>query len=377
MKTAGIVCEFNPFHYGHKYLIENVKKEFDAAICIMSGNFVQRGEAALYDKRKRCEAALFCGADLVFELPVRYVLSSAQGFALGSISLLDKTGIADSVCFGCECSDINELIKTAEILASEPSAVSEKIQKLIADGESYPRARATAFSGLVNSEIISEPNNILALEYISALNSIKSKMTPYPVKRFAVEHDSDIANGSYASASYLRAMVKDGKDISKYTPYDFSECTKYDTDKLTPLIKYKFMDMRENFFDGIPDAEIGLAERFLKAINEPSFSDMIEAVKTKRYTYARLRRIVLRAIMNIKGGYKEPEYLRILGMNDTGKKLLAEMRKKASLPIVNKTADFKSTMLDEDIFASGIAALCADKNIAVNRDYLESPVIVK
>ena len=376
MKTAGIVCEFNPFHYGHKYLIETVKKEFDAVVCIMSGSFVQRGEAALYDKWTRCEAALLNGADLVIELPVRFALSSAKGFSMGSISLLAQTGIVDSVCFGCECCDTDELIKTSEILSCEPPEVSEKIKELMARGQNYPKARAEAFKGLVNPDIISQPNNILALEYISAVKNLNTSMKVYPIKRYAVDHDSPQANGNFASASFLRDAVKNGRDISAYTPYDFTRCTRYDTDKLTPIFKYKLISMRDKIFDNIPDAEPGLAEHFFKAINEPTLSDIIESVKTKRYTYTRLRRVALSAVLNIHGGYKNPEYLRILGMNDTGKALLSDMRKKASLPLVNKTADFKSPMFNEDIYATNIAALCSDRQVLQNSDYFNSPIII-
>lgn len=374
MKTAGIICEFNPFHYGHKYLIDTVKKNFDAVVCIMSGSFVQRGEAAVFDKWTRTHAALSCGADLVFELPVRYSLSSAQGFSAGSITLLDKTGIIDSVCFGSECADTGTLVRCAELIANEPPEVSEKIKDLMSAGESFPKARSDAYGGLIDANILSQPNNILAIEYIAALKKISSSITPVSIKRHAVEHHSSSANGQFASASMLRGLMSSGGDISEYTPYDFSQSARFDTNKLTDIFKYKLLTCREKIFDGIPDAEPGLAERFMKAVNEPTLCAIIEKVKTKRYTYTRLQRVALSAMLNLTGGYREPEYLRILGMNGTGKNLLAQMRSASSLPIVNKAADFK--LPPEDILATNLAALCSDRGCIQNRDFVTSPVIV-
>lgn len=376
MKTAGIICEFNPFHNGHKYLLEAAREHADAVICVMSGSFVQRGEAALYDKWERTRAALLNGADLVFELPVRYSLSSAQSFARGSVAMLDKTGVTDFLCFGCECGDIGQLLRPAELLLNEPPEISEKIKQLISAGESYPKARAEAYKNVIGEEILSQPNNILALEYLMACRVLNSDIVPIAVKRHAVGHHGTSDGNKYASATHLRGMIRENKSISGYAPYDFSDCIEYDTDRLTEIFKYKLITNRERIFDGICDAEPGLAERFLKYINEPKLSDIIENVKTKRYTYARLRRIVLCSILNIRGGYKQPEYLRILGMNTIGKQLLAEMRKKSALPIINKAADFQNEMFDEDIAASDIAALCADKPVMQKRDYFTSPVIV-
>ena len=374
MKIAGLICEYNPFHYGHKYQLNMIKQEFDAVVCVMSGSFVQRGDAAVYDKWSRAKAALLNGADLVLELPVRFSLSSAQDFAKGAVEILDKTGVIDSLCFGSECTDIEKLIYTAEIMSNEPYAVSEKIRELMKNGISFPKARETAYQDILDTDIISRPNNILAVEYIAALKSIGSKITPSAFKRKAVGHHSSDTSGIYASATTLRKKLKNGEDINPFTPFDFSGHERYDTDRLSSIFRYKLIYNGVSAFEGIRDMEPGLAERFIKFADAGSLSDIIAAVKTKRYTQARLQRIALSAILGLKGGYRSPEYIRILGMTETGRKILSEMRTAASLPVINKAADFKDSSINEDILATNIAALCADRPILQNRDYTTSPI---
>lgn len=376
MKIAGVICEYNPFHNGHKHQLDTLKADYDAVVCVMSGSFVQRGDIAIFDKWTRAKAALLGGADLVIELPVSYSLSSAQGFAEGGIRLLDSLGIIDTVSFGSECGDIDKLSYCAEIMMNEPQAVSDKIKKLTAEGMSFAKARALAYDGILDTDIISQPNNILAIEYITALKKTGSKIKPITLPRKAVGYHDMHALGSFASATLLREKLGKNEAILEYTPYDFSGCERYDINRLTDIFKYKLMSEGIAAFNGISDLEPGLANRFLKALDKNTLSEIIDFVKTKRYTRTRLQRIALSVLLGIKGEFTPPQYVRVLGMSEAGKNILSQMKNTCTLPVVNKVADFKNDAILPDIFATNLAALCADRPVPQNRDFTTSPVMI-
>ena len=375
MKICAVICEYNPFHNGHKYQIELAKCNFDAVLCVMSGSFTQRGEVAIFDKWTRAKAAVLSGADLVLELPVRYSLSSANGFAKGAVELISATGIVDALLFGSEENDINKLSQAADILSSETPEISKKIKELLAEGMSYPMARQTAFSGLIDADLLAKPNNILAIEYISALKQKKSNIVPITHARTVGHSDKTEASG-YASASLIREKIKKSEDISYLTPFDFSGCEIYDTNCLTDIFKFLLIAKGNMLFSAVPDAETGLLNRFLKAVNLDSFDDIIDASITKRYTRSYLKRIALRAILGIDGGFLPPQYLRVLAANDAGREMLAIMKKEAALPIVTKVADFPKELLAEDIRATDVAALCTYPQQKKGRDFLISPIML-
>ncbi len=377
MKIAGVICEYNPFHNGHKYQIDVLKKDFDAIVCVMSGSFVQRGDVAVFDKWTRAKAALLSGADLVIELPVSYSVSSAQGFCEGGIRILDSLGVIDAVSFGSECGDIEKLSECAKIMADEPPEVSRQIKKFVNDGLAFPKARSLAYKGILDTELVFHPNNILAIEYISALEKIGSSIKPITITRKAVGYHDLRAKGEFASATLLREKLSKDEDILEFSPFDFKGYERYDLNRLTNIFKYKLMTQGAAAFDGISDMESGLANRFLKAIDKESISEIIDFVKTKRYTRTRLQRIVVSMLLGLRDGFKNPEYIRTLGMTENGKKVLSEMKNTCSLPIINKVADFKSDAILPDILATNLAALCADKPILQNRDFLTSPIIIK
>lgn len=376
MKIAGVICEYNPFHYGHKHQLDTLKKDFDAVVCVMSGSFVQRGDVAVFDKWTRAKAALMSGADLVLELPVAYSLSSAQGFSMGGIKILDSLGIINAVSFGSECGDIEKLTEYAKIMMDEPPLVSKKIKDYVSEGLSFPKARALAYEGILDTDLISSPNNILAIEYICSLLKIHSKIEPVTLPRKAVGYHDLESKDEFASATLLRTMLKNGEDISGFTPFDFDNAETYDLDRLTNIFKYKLITQGIHAFDGISDMEAGLANRFLKSIDKESISEIIDFVKTKRYTRTRLQRILVSMLLGLGGGFENPKYIRILGMTDTGKNVLSQIKNTCTLPIVNKVADFKSDAIIPDITATNLAALCADRPIPQNRDFTTSPVMI-
>lgn len=377
MKTAGIICEYNPFHSGHKYQIEKVKQNFDAVVCVMSGSIVQRGDIAIFDKWTRTKSALCNGCDLVIELPVKYALSSAEGFASGSVKLLGSTGIIDALCFGSESGKISELTNCAKTLLSEPPEVSAKIKALLDNGLPFVKARSMAYKEILDTDLPSEPNNILAIEYIKAILMQKSDITPVTIKRMGAGYHDTAYDKNFVSATYLREKIRNGEDISGLTPYDFSGSIAYDINQLTDIFKYKLITEKESAFDGICDMEPGLANRFLKELDKEQLTDIIDAVKTKRYTYARLFRIALSVLLGLKVDTVEPEYIRILGMNTIGKQLLSKMKSTSRFPIINKVANFKNNMILPDILATDLAALCASVPVPLGRDYTTSPIIIE
>ena len=375
MKIAAVICEYNPFHNGHKHQLELIKRDFDAVLCVMSGSFTERGEIAVFDKWSRAKAAVSNGADLVLELGTRYSLSSAQGFSEGAVETVIGTGIADALVFGSEANDIKRLSAAADILLFESKEISEKIKSALADGLGYPAARQAAFEGLIDGDLLTMPNNILALEYIMALKKRNSGIIPITHPRTA-PHLSDAESDGFASGAYIREKIKAAEDFSHLTPYDFSSCETYDINRLTDIFKFLMLTKGEALFNDIPDCEPGLFNRFYKAIEKASFDEIIESAVTKRYTRARLKRTALRAILGITGNYRPPKYLRVLAANGKGREILSKMKTASSLPIVTKTADFDKSVMAEDIRATDIAALCASLPQKNGRDFLTPPIML-
>lgn len=308
---TGIICEFNPFHKGHRYLIDTVKGENDGIVCVMSGNFVQRGEFAVYDKFTRTKTALDNGADLVIELPCAYSLKSAEGFAKAGVQLLEATNTVQQIAFGAECDDIAELTAAAEKIKELDSEIKAELKK----GISYPAARKNA----VKSDLLDTPNNILAIEYI------KSAVIPCKaIKRIGKGHDS---NDEIYSASAIRKTL-DNNEI----------CTIKNCEK---AILAKLRSMSADDFLQIEDVSEGLENRIVDAVRaSTSLDEIYDNIKTKRYTHSRIRRIILRAYLGITKDYcKNVPYIRILGFNAKGKEILGKIKKKADLPIISRHSD--------------------------------------
>ena len=308
---TGIICEFNPFHSGHKHLIDTVTKYSDGVVCVMSGNLVQRGEFAVYDKFKRTQSALENGADLVIELPCAYSVMSANGFAKYAVQILEATGIVDEIAFGAECADTNELKSIAEKIKLYDKQIKDKMK----DGISYPCARRE----IIKSRLLDTPNNILAIEYIN-----ETSLPCRAVKRIGKGHDTDDIKYS-ASA------------IRKNLPLD--EISSVKNCETAVLSKLRTMS-REDFLK-IEDVNEGLENRIVEAVRESlSLDEIYERIKTKRYTLSRIRRIILKAYLGITKEYvKDVPYIRILGFNNKGRELLSRMKKTAKLPVISRYGD--------------------------------------
>lgn len=311
--VTGIICEFNPFHSGHKYLIDCVKND-GAVVCAMSGNFVQRGEFAVYDKFTRGKAAVENGADLVIELPCVCSLLSAEGFAQAGVGLLQSTGIVDRLAFGAECDDAEALRRAAEKVKQCDGQIALELKK----GISYAAARRAA----VGSSLLDTPNNILAIEYIKA-----TSLSFTAVRRIGGGHDSD--DRDY-SASAIRASLSDE-----------SICTMANCES---AVLSKLRTMSAEDFLQIEDVSEGLENRIVRAVrNSSCLKELYDEIKTKRYAHSRIRRIILRSYLGITRDYpRRAPYIRVLAFNGRGRAILSEMKKKASLPVITRYGEAKA-----------------------------------
>lgn len=355
-KIAGIIAEFNPFHSGHEYLIKQARAlGFDKIAVIMSGNFTQRGEAACLSKKARVKTALLCGADIVFELPLPYAVSSAENFAFGAVSLLNSLGAIDALVFGSENENTEALIECAKkvLELNNTEALSNELSK----GISYPKAIENAL-GKKYSHIISNPNSTLAVEYIKSILKLNSKIKPIAVKREGAGHDEEafIKDGvPTASASAIRTMLSSTTPLEalKFLPKKSAEILKdeidngyapYNKELSSRLMLDKLRRMSAEDFKVLPYVSEGLENRlFIASQKATSFDEFLMLVKSKRYTLARIRRIAISAYLDIDKSYTQSPlpYLRVLGFNGSGVKLLAKAKKSADLPIISRYSDIK------------------------------------
>lgn len=311
--NTGIICEFNPFHAGHKYLIDKVKSRGDnKVVCIMSGNFVQRGDFAVYDKFARAKEAIIGGADLVIELPPEQALLSAEGFARSAVRLAESLGVLDELAFGAENDDIEELKATSMLL--EKAETQENIKEAMKIGLSYPAARQK----VLKSSVLETPNNILACEYIK-----ETSLDCFAVKRIGKGHDSD-------DEEYSATQIR--KRLSDENTANINNCE--------TAFLYRLRTMSKDDFSKIADVNEGLENRLYEAAGmATSFEDFIFRAKSKRYTLSRIRRIAVRAYLGIEGKSFDVPVIRVLGFNENGKKLLSEIKKNSTKSIITKLSD--------------------------------------
>lgn len=346
LRTVGIIAEFNPLHNGHRFLLQEAKKR-GAAVCVISGNFVQRGDTALIEKRKRAACALANGADLVLELPVCWSMSTSQNFALGGVSVLSAAG-CDGILFGSESGDISALEKTADILSTK--RFSKELLRALDSGITFAAARETAaFNCGADSELLSAPNNNLGLEYISAAKRLGIDIEFDTVKRKGTAHDSEETVGNFASASFIRSNINDAGLISRYLP---EQTVKYlSTDSVSDIRRAERAILAilrlktAEDFAALPDLSEGIENKLLFAArNACSLDELYNIIKSKRYTLARIRRLVLSAAIGIDNGFfmKRPPYARVLGFNKTGEKLIKEHSGNSDIPLVLRAGDISA-----------------------------------
>ena len=389
MKISGIICEYNPFHNGHIYHIDQTRRNGATHIAaVMSGNFVQRGDAAIMDKFERAKLAVRSGADLVIELPVQYCLSSAENFAAGHI--LDSLGVVDELSFGSECGDIVRLRKALDVISEAAATHSEEIKQIMEKGYTYPRALTSVVNGLDPraGAIISEPNNLLAIEYMKALEKSVSAIEPFTVKRQSASHDSEVPDDEFASASYIRKKIIEERDISsvrRYLPFMWAEeiAAAYKSGNIASLKRlervmlYKVRSSSPEEIAEVYDVAQGLEYRIAGAKFADSLEELLFTVKNKRYTMARIRRIILSLLIGIKKDDLDvlPPYGRILAFNERGREILAASKSKARIPFAVSIAKLAETspaakrFAELEIRASDIYGLALGAINSAQKDY--------
>ena len=403
MKIVGLITEYNPFHNGHLYHMQKAKEitGADSLIAVMSGNYVQRGAPAIMPKHLRAEVALEAGIPLVLELPVCYASGSAEYFADGAISLFEKLGCIDSICFGSECGDYYLLEKVAHVTADEPEAYKQTLQDALKQGLSFPLARQAALKAYFQDpsldDILEQPNNILGIEYIKALYLRKSPIGAYTIRRkISGYHDKELSPG-YSSASAIRrllAFAGNSVHLASEEMYDepgLSEVLTILEGQVPPscirsleethrvrypvyandfslLFRYRLLTETRESLAGYLDMTEELANRMINHANDfITFDQFCDLLKTRDMTYSRISRCLLHILLNIRTEdmtlYKEEggcQYARVLGFSKDGAKLLTRIKRTSSVPLLTKltqTEGLSKTglrMLRQDIFAADL-----------------------
>ena len=423
IKVLGIIAEYNPFHNGHLYHLEASKKLTGAnyTVAIISGNFTQRGSTSIVDKWSKTKMALENGIDLVIELPVLYSISSAENFADGAIKILNSLGIVDYLSFGAETSDISILNNIANILYSEPEEYKKLLSIELEKGLSFPKARENALLDYIKnsddivpenriidfekySKVLSSPNNILGIEYLKALKKYKSSIKPVCISRFKAEYNSSNFSENIASATAIRELIKNKNfdTIKTVIPLESSSvlmdcinsgCVVPDLNRFEKEIIYTLRKMSIEEIANIPDVSEGLEFSIKKAANScNNINEFLDIVKSKRYTITRLQRILLYALLSISkenmqlSKKVEKPYIRVLGFNDNGKKLVSEIATKNPelklITSVKKFVDSNSNkdlqiIFDKDVLATDMYSLAFENNSLANLDFKNSVITFK
>lgn len=406
--VVAIIGEYNPFHNGHAYHIQKTKQltNADYVIAIISGNFVQRGNVSLIDKWSKADMALLNGVDLVIELPTIYSISSAENFANGAIKILNSLKIVDTLSFGSEFCDLDILEEIAEVLINEPSEFKTLLEHELSKGLSFPKARENALLMYLNdirkyANILSSPNNILAIEYLKALKKTKSSIKPLAIKRINVGYNELETKNNFASATAIRQKIIDNTPagISKLMPsssykvlYNSIKKGHYvkDISAYEKEILYSLRRMYTDEIADLPDVTEGLENSIQDAADScNTLNEFMNIVKSKRYTSTRIQRILLYALLGItkedmKTSNKITPYVRILGMNNKGKELLSLIsRSNPKLNIITSVKKFVDSntnknlqdMLNIDINATNIYTLGYEKDSWANLDYTHNMII--
>lgn len=399
MNITGIITEYNPFHNGHKFHLEESKKQTksDGTICIMSGNFVQRGGPAIIDKWKRTEMALNNGVDLIIELPTFYAVSSAEFFAKGAVSILNSLNIVNNLFFGSEIGDAKALSEIAKVLVSEDKRFQNILKENLSLGLTFAKAREKSLIEYLNSSeinnIITSSNNILGIEYIKAILKLNSSINPVALKREGSNYNDKSLSQTFSSATSIREVLKntsnieDLKNIIPLESYEvFSKLQEQDyrftfEEEMFKYIKYKIQTNCVNF-NNLYEVTEGLDNKIIKEISSSnSLHEFILKIKSKRYTYSKISRILTHIYLGLDNDdFKDIAnennlYVRVLGFNKTGREILSLIKANSSIPLITKVPRFTNNpLLKFDLQATVCYSLLNDKVNPFN-DYLQSPII--
>ncbi|MBQ7323276.1 MAG: nucleotidyltransferase family protein [Clostridia bacterium] len=365
MKFCTIICEYNPFHNGHRYQLAEAKarSNTDATLCLMSGNFVQRGEASVCDKFTRAKHAVLGGADIVLELPTLFATSNAELFAKGAISILSKIPSATTLCFGAETADKPAFLSAARLLKEEPKEVSQKLKELISSGVSYAKARAEAWAEFLPKDLLHSPNNILGLEYTKAIIEQGASLDILPIQRMGGGYREETLQPCFSSASAIRKAISQKEDISAQVPDFVAKDLQNDLENhLEILEKYALLIRSKEEIASVCDCKEGLENAFKKAAEKTT--SLVEELTSARYTSSRIRRIALQNLLGIsealiRQALQAPLYLRVLAINKEKTDLLSALAK-SNLPLLIRANDVEQLtgvakqVYEIDIFAEKI-----------------------
>ncbi len=409
MKVVGLITEYNPFHNGHKYHIEQALQltGADTALVVMSGNHVQRGAPAIFPKHLRTEAALSCGAAAVFELPVCYATGSAEFFARGAVALLEKLGCVDFLCFGAESPDLDSMKKIAEILTDEPAVYQDLLKSFLKSGVSFPAARQKALAEYTGkySDLLEQPNNILGIEYLKAIHQLKSSIVPYALERTGSGYHDLQLHSAFSSASAIRkalsdyGMVEDEylesvlpKSVHSSLARAWNLRGPICADDYSLLLKYKLLTSTPEQLTEYTDISTDIANRIYKHRNQfVSFDQFCDLLKTKQLTYTRISRALLHILLDVQkkdmrqylsSGYHG--YARLLGFRKDQSQIFASIKENSQIPLISKLTVSDQieepfyTMLQHDIFASNLyESIVTEKfKTSFKNEYEQSVVIL-
>lgn len=380
MLVAGIISEYNPFHLGHAALIRQTREAGATHIvAVMCGNFVQRGEPAMLSKWARTKQALLNGVDLVVELPLPWAMSGAEKFAFGGAALTDALG-ADWLSFGSECGSADGLKAAAQALQSP--LLHEAVRRELKNGTTFARARQSAVESLCGEQtalLFSEPNNILGIEYLKALDRLGSQTAPFTIRRVGAAHDAADSIAGIASASQVRRAAADGGDYPAMMPAAAADILRRELEsgrapasmaRMERAVLAKLRTMSREDYAVLPDVSEGLENRIRSAVQSAgSLEELYRLAKSKRYTHARIRRIVLSAFLGVTAERSEgiPPYIRVLGLNRSGAEILRRAKSVKKLPIISHSSDILSldnrakNMLELESRTTDLYALCMPK----------------
>ena len=371
-----VISEFNPFHNGHKYLLQKAREKTgaDFTVCFMSGDFVQRGDIAFADKHTRASVACRHGADIVFQLPTAHAVAGASVFGASGVFCANALGVKTTLCFGSETEDISPLFELARVDRTE---LALHLKEGVKSGKSFARAMMDAYTacGATGAELLKSPNNLLAFEYIKAAVTSGADLDIVNIVRAGTDHDSEVTADGFASASFIRQ--NDG-DNSKFMP----EIIKGDAhrERFESLLLYSILSKTPEELARFADMNEGIENKFFEAVRQShTAQELFDNVKSKRYTHAKIRRAAISVLVkNPKGLYKkEVPYLKVLAFNDRGRELLKILRKTCALPIVTKASDGEKISPEHfalECRASDIYDLCRGKK--GGREYSLSPIYI-
>lgn len=412
-KAVGIIAEYNPFHKGHEYQIQQAKEQTGAniAIILMSGDFVQRGTPAIFAKHQRTAMALLGGADIVFELPSFYACGSAEYFSSGAVSVFNALNSIDFLCFGSESGEIDTCRFLGKLLADEPKLYKKKLRSFLKQGLSFPVARKSALAEYLkekdipfSEDFLDTPNNILGIEYCKSLAAQNSSIVPVTIKRIGSSYHETSLSSEYPSASAIRRELIAAWNTQKFLSDTLKNaqppavkdylCALLENetflieDDFSLLLKYELMKNTPESLCAFSDMSPDLARRIYHHLNTfETFTQFAEQLKTKELTYTRICRALLHVLLNIPSDLPaiSPAYVRLLGFKKESSSFLRILQKNSDIPIITKAADYKKllpkeahSLFEKDLFASNLyeTVKCNKKSTAFTNDLQKPPIIL-